>query len=142
MYTTTNCKALSGPVATFSVITGVACCLAQDGSFAISIGFIFGGVPVYVTFPEMLPLGGGDGGEPAPATPPSSTAPVTSKRQLIFIGLCPSPIKTNLLPAARIRADWLDLRGMLRHVLLPQIGFLRAQGLEGPQGGGKIPGVL
>jgi hypothetical protein len=28
---------------------GVACCLAQDGSFAISIGFIFGGVPVKVT---------------------------------------------------------------------------------------------
>jgi hypothetical protein len=34
---------------------GVGCCLAQDGSFAISIGFIFGGVPVKVTWPLIDP---------------------------------------------------------------------------------------
>ena len=40
---------LPAPVTTFSVITGVGCWLAQLGSFAMSIGFIFGGVPVKVT---------------------------------------------------------------------------------------------
>jgi hypothetical protein len=40
---------------TLSVVMGVGCCLAQDGSFAISIGFIFGGVPVKVTWPLIAP---------------------------------------------------------------------------------------
>ena len=40
---------------TLSFITGVACSFAHDGSFAMSIGFIFGGVPVNVTFPVTVP---------------------------------------------------------------------------------------
>ena len=59
MYTTTYSRALPGPVTTVSVITGVACCLAQVGSFAMSIGFIFGGVPVYVTVPLIVPAPAG-----------------------------------------------------------------------------------
>jgi hypothetical protein len=55
MYTTTFPRALLGPATTLSVMRGVACCLAQDGSFAISIGFIFGGVPVKVTWPLIAP---------------------------------------------------------------------------------------
>src|SRR5271154_4049914 len=60
MYTTTHCKVFPGPVETFWVITGVACCLAQVGSLDMSIGFILAGVPVYVTFPviEPPPAGG------------------------------------------------------------------------------------
>jgi hypothetical protein len=55
MYTTTFPKALAGPVTTLSVIIGVECCLAQLGSFAMSIGRIFGGVPVKVTWPLIAP---------------------------------------------------------------------------------------
>jgi hypothetical protein len=55
MYTTTFPRVFSGPVTTVSVITGVACCFAQEGSLAMSIGRIFGGVPVKVTFPVMPP---------------------------------------------------------------------------------------
>ena len=46
---------LPGPVTTLSVITGVGCCLAQEGSFAMSIARILGGVPVKVTVPLMVP---------------------------------------------------------------------------------------
>lgn len=35
-----------GPVTTVSVVTGVACCFAQLGSFDISMGFSLAGVPV------------------------------------------------------------------------------------------------
>jgi hypothetical protein len=58
-------------------MTGVVCCLAQVGSFDMSIGFIFGGVPVYVTLPEIdaFPAGAGN-----PAIPPfpTSAAPARS----------------------------------------------------------------
>src|SRR5438874_3354548 len=60
MYTTTQRRLLPGPVTTFSVSTGAAACaVAQLGSLAISIGFIFGGVPVYVTLPLMVPAARG-----------------------------------------------------------------------------------
>jgi hypothetical protein len=36
-------------------MTGIVCAFAHDGSFAMSIGFIFGGVPVNVTFPVTVP---------------------------------------------------------------------------------------
>ena len=61
MYTTTHSRVFPGPVATFSVDDRrVACCFAQEGSLDISMGFIFIGVPVYVTLPviEPEPAGG------------------------------------------------------------------------------------
>src|SRR4029077_4852725 len=54
-YTTTLSSAFPGPVTTVSVVMGVACCDAQLGSFDISIGFCFAGVPSYVTLPLTLP---------------------------------------------------------------------------------------
>jgi hypothetical protein len=37
-------------------MTGVACCLAHVGSFAMSMGFILGGVPVKLITPSTLPV--------------------------------------------------------------------------------------
>src|ERR1700678_1727709 len=54
-YTTTLSNALLGPVTTVSVVIGVACCLAQLGSFDMSMGFCLTGVPVYVTLPLTVP---------------------------------------------------------------------------------------
>src|SRR5216117_2995116 len=49
------------------VSTGApACWVTQLGSFAMSIGFIFGGVPVYVTLPLMVPAAPGGRGGAAP----------------------------------------------------------------------------
>src|SRR5882672_1567057 len=59
MYTTTYCSAFPGPVTTFSPSKGGLCSLAQVGSLDMSIGFIFGGVPVYVTLPSIVPAGAG-----------------------------------------------------------------------------------
>jgi hypothetical protein len=59
MYTTTYSSELPGPVTTVCVFSGGLCSFAHVGSFDMSIGFIFAGVPVYVTFPVMVPLAGG-----------------------------------------------------------------------------------
>src|SRR5207247_3884094 len=67
MYTSTQRSVFPGPVTTFSVSTGApACWVTQLGSFAMSIGFIFGGVPVYVTLPLMVPAAPGGRGGAAP----------------------------------------------------------------------------
>src|SRR5271155_20365 len=75
MKTTTHCSVFPGPVATFSVITGVVCCLAHEGSLDISIGFIFIGVPVYVTLPVMDPEPAGGVAKTIMALPIATVSP-------------------------------------------------------------------
>src|SRR5258708_18640055 len=55
MYTTTFANALFAPATTVSVVIGVACCLAHDGSFDMSMGFGLAGVPVKFTLPLTVP---------------------------------------------------------------------------------------
>src|SRR5579864_8354765 len=58
-YTTTFSSALSGPVMTFSAVTGLAYCFAQLGSMDMSMARGFVGVPSKVTLPVTVPFCGG-----------------------------------------------------------------------------------
>src|SRR5438132_8290269 len=152
MYTTTQRSVFPGPVTTFSVNTGAAACwVTQLGSFAMSIGFIFGGVPVYVTLPLMVPA--------APAGAAGTTmagltsAPVTSavtrtetecvriRRPLYgkdrFTDSPPAPAPTP----RPTRTDGLELRGVRRQPCLPERGLGGLQGLQRPEKVHQVPGV-
>ena len=86
MYTTTQRRLLPGPGTTFSVNTGAAACaVAQLGSFAMSIGFIFGAVPVYVTLPLIAPALAG-GAPRATIADPTRTTPPSIHRYCARIG--------------------------------------------------------
>ena len=84
MYTTTHSRALPGPVTTLSFITGVACCFAQDGSLAMSIGRIFGGVPVNVTVPLTVPAALPAGRPASPVTDAATSTRPSEERDLAY----------------------------------------------------------
>src|SRR5438046_8494723 len=107
MYTSTQRSVFPGPVTTFSVSTDApACWVTQLGSFAMSIGFIFGGVPVYVTLPLMVPAAPGGPGGAAPtmladrASPPVMRTVARTAMECVRI--------SSLLPSSKTRARSLQ----------------------------------
>jgi hypothetical protein len=65
--------------------------LAQDGSLDISIGFIFIGVPVYVTLPVMDPEPAGGGvAKTISALPIATVKPKAAKNFILIESVPPS----------------------------------------------------
>src|SRR2546425_1657938 len=152
MYTSTQRSVFPGPVTTFSVSTGApACWVTQLGSFAMSIGFIFGGVPVYVTLPLMVPAA--PAGAAGTIMAGLASAPVTSavtrtETECVRIRrpLCGKDRFTDSPPAPTptpwpTRADGLELRGVRRPPRLPERGLGGLQGLQRPEKVHQVPGV-
>src|SRR6266571_7881727 len=145
MYTTTQRSELPGPVTTVSVVIGVGCSFTHAGSFAMSMGFIFGGVPVKVTRPLMAPALAA-----APITCDRTSTPSTSTTAA-EINLGGVRIGGSLLnergmqsAASLPTAAWsdrLELTRMRRQPRLPEHGLRCLQRLHRSEEVDQIPGL-
>src|SRR5580658_4850208 len=109
----------------------------------MSMGFIFIGVPVYVTLPVMDPEPAGGGVAKTMSALPIATVSPTAAKNFIRIESVPPSYLELLCAAGRIRTDRFQILAMSGLVGLPECQFLvRQSHLQGAQEMHQVPRIV